>query len=245
MRKNTTFMFAAAVAALLLAGCDKGASYSSFELSTADFRGADGAKTHWAAQGLYWNEGDVVVINRNAHSIQRGDTCWYTSGPSTDPIGDYYFYVAYPYGTMSTDGTTVSGVDFSGGVVPLACKGKTNKLTLYPCCAVIKIVDNYWTLNFLKADGNTPGVVEGNVLRSGSIDVDSACVRGTDTIHYSESLNPVDLGEYSDGYNYFVIPMDGGVLRAKLSFDGHKTKKVVDLRAGYMYVINVINEEEE
>lgn len=231
-------MFAAAVAALLLAGCDKGASYSSFELSTADFRGADGAKTHWAAQGLYWEDGDVVVINGNEHTINDGGSSWSTSGPKTNSI-DGYFYVAYPSGPMSDDGTTVSGVDFSGGVVPLACKGKTNKLTLYPCCAVIKIVDSYTFMNFLDAD-DTPGVVKGDVLVSGSIDVADACVRGNDVINYSERFYPVDLGDYSgEGYNYFVIPMDGGVLRAKLSFDEwHVTEDVVELRAGYMYVIN-------
>lgn len=240
MKKNRVFMFAAAVAALLLAGCDKGASYSSFELSTADFRGADGAKTHWAAQGLYWNAGDKVVINGNEHTINGGGSSWHTEGPSTEDIGDY-FYVAYPVQnntTMSGDGTTVSGVDFSGGAVPLACKGKTNKLTLYPCCAVIKIVKDYSTLTFLDAD-DTPGVVEGDVLVSGSIDVANACVRGDDVINYEESLDPVYSDDGDDGYNYFVIPMNGGVLRAKLSFDDwHVTNDVVELRAGYMYVIN-------
>lgn len=231
-------MFAAAVAALLLAGCDKGASYSSFELSTADFRGADGAKTHWAAQGLYWDDGNAVVINRTEHTIHGSGSRWYTTGTKTNNI-DGYFYVAYPSGPMSEDGTTVSGVDFSGGAVPLACKGKTNKLTLYPCCAVIKIVNRYQFMNFLDANGN-PGVVEGDVLVSGSIDVANACVRGNDTIHYSEPFYPVNLGDYSgDGYNYFVIPMDGGFLRAKLSFDGwYETNDVVELHAGNMYVIN-------
>lgn len=245
MRKNTTFMFAAAVAALLLAGCDKGASYSSFELSTADFRGADGAKTHWAAQGLYWNDGDKVVINNYGHTIHGSGSSWYTTADdqqATSAKGDGYFYVAYPFGTMNDDGT-VSGVDFSDGVVPLACKGKTNKLTLYPCCAVIKIVDTYSYLTFQDADGNL-GVDKGDVLVSGSIDVANACVRGDDVIDYSESFYPVDLGDYSgDGYSYFVIPMDGGVLRAKLSFDDwYETNDVVELRAGYMYVIN--NNEE-
>lgn len=238
MRKNTTFMFAAAVAALLLAGCDKGASYSSFELSTADFRGADGAKTHWAAQGLYWNAGDKVVINGNEHTINGGGSSWHTEGPSTEDIDDY-FYVAYPVQnntTMSGDGTTVSGVDFSGGAVPLACKGKTNKLTLYPCCAVIKVSDWVNGIYFYNENGEA-GTQDGKVLSEGSIDVVNNTVSGDTEIDYNSPMSPVAS---IDGYNYFVIPMDGGAMQAVIDFDySQQTNGPVELRAGYLYTVDI------
>lgn len=228
-------MFAAAVAALLLAGCDKGASYSSFELSTADFRGADGAKTHWAAQGLYWDDDDVVVINGKEHTIHGSGSSWSTSGQSTDAI-DGYFYVAYPSGSMSADGTTVSGVDFSGGVVPLACKGKTNKLTLYPCCAVIKVSD--WVSGIYFYNENyEPGTQDGKVLAEGSIDVVNNTVFGDTEIDYNSPMSPV---ESIDGYNYFVIPMDGGAMQAVIDFDySQQTDGPVELRAGYLYTVDI------
>lgn len=227
-------MFAAAVAALLLAGCDKGASYSSFELSTADFRGADGAKTHWAAKGLFWDAGDAVVINGKRHTINGSGNSWSTSGPKTNPkINDGYFYVAYPYGTMSDDFTTVSGVDFSGGAVPLACKGKTNKLTLYPCCAVIKS-STYDRLTF--PEGWEPG---GMILASGDIDVENHVLKGGVAFDYENGEILAISG--SDGNNYFVIPMAGEVVNVKISFGWDNdtvTKRAVELRAGYMYTVD-------
>lgn len=235
MKKNRVFMFAAAVAALLLAGCDKGASYSSFELSTADFRGADGAKIHWAAQGLYWNEGDVVVINGIEHTIHGSGSSWSTSGTKTNNIKGY-FYVAYPYGTMSVsdDSTTVTvkNVDFSGGVVPLACKGKTNKLTLYPCCAVIKSSSYDW-LKF--PEGCESG---GRILASGDIDVANNVLMGGEEIDYDGGIYAITG---SDGNNYFVIPMAGKVVNVKISFGWDNdavTSHAVELRAGYMYTVD-------
>ncbi len=238
MKKNRVFMFAAAVAALLLAGCDKGASYSSFELSTADFRGADGAKTQWTANGLYWEDGDAVVINRIEHTIHGSGSSWSTSGTKTNNI-DGYFYVAYPVQnntSMSADGTTVSGVDFSDGVVPLACKGKTNKLTLYPCCAVIKVSDWVSGISFYNEDGEA-GTQDGKVLAEGSINVVNNTVFGDTEIDYNSPMSPV---ESIDGYNYFVIPMDGGAMQAVIDFDySQQTNGPVELRAGYLYTVDI------
>ncbi|MBR2959071.1 MAG: hypothetical protein IKC19_05530, partial [Bacteroidales bacterium] len=158
-----------------------------------------------------------------------------TSGQPTDDIDDY-FYVAYPYGQMSADGTTVSGVDFSGGAVPLACKGKTNKLTLYPCCAVIKVSDWVSGISFYNEDGEA-GTQDGKVLTEGSINVVNNTVFGDTEIDYNSPMSPV---ESIDGYNYFVIPMDGGAMQAVIDFDySQQTNGPVELRAGYLYTVDI------
>lgn len=234
--KHKIYIAMFAAAALALAACDKPAEgYSSFELSTA-VKGADGAKTHWTDKGLFWNSGDAVIINGNRHQLSGSGTSWYTSGESTFPKDDGYFYVAYPEGSMSDDGTTVSGIDFSDGTVPLACKGKTNKLTLYPCCAVIKIPDVSIPLNLMLNDGKT------TVPVSGSIDVENNLVVGDETTDIITNF-------VTGGDSYFIIPMESNSMTATLLIyneDGDvnevSSNEAVTLNNMTLYVVNPYSE---
>lgn len=228
MRK--IYILAAATAMLFAACDDKPASYDSFELTTA-VHDASGAKTHWSASGLFWDNGDKVMINGNIHNISGSGTSWNTTGTQTEAIDDY-FYVAYPTGTWDRGTKTVS---WNGTKVPLACKGKTNKMTLYPCCAVIKVVGGGYALSFTDSEGN-PGTESGAVLTSGTIDVSSATLTGGTEFDYNYEMEPA--GDDGDGNGIFVIPMRGNSVSAKLSVDYNETSDVVTLQKGYMYVVD-------
>ena len=92
----------------------------------------------------------------------------------------------------------------------MACKGKTNKLTLYPCCAVIKS-STYDRLTFPE------GCESGMILAKGDIDVANNVLRGDEEFdYYGGEMSAISD---SEGNNYFVIPMANGVVNVKISFE--------------------------
>lgn len=242
-------IYIAMAAALMLAACGKEndgvaeQGYDSFVISVADLGGAGNAKAHWgSANGFYWDDGDKVLINGIEHTVHGSGTgTWTTTGDPVTSIDNGFFYVAsynggVDVGNPINGGRSFGSVDFSDGGIPLACKGKTNKLTLYPCCAVVRS-QNYTFLELFDADGSSYGTVSGRVLRSGNIDIANVCLSGGQEITYEEGIYPA----YTDdnGYNYFIIPMEGKSVTAKLKFDWEITTRApVTIQQGYIYDVD-------
>lgn len=248
-------IYIAMAAALMLAACGKEndgvaeQGYDSFVISVADLGGAGNAKAHWGsanANGFYWDNGDGVLINGIEHTVNStvnssGDVTWTTTGTRVDPIDNGFFYVASYNGGVRTDraingGRSYGPVNFDGGI-PLACKGKTNKLTLYPCCAVLKVGSSYGGVTFYDGnpeEGASCGTVSGKVLAKGIIDINNVCLSGGEEIDYNE---PFTMGN-ENGEGYIVVPMEGKSVTAWLSFDGwYNSATAVTLEQGYIYVI--------
>ena len=244
MKKNRVFMFAAAVAALLLAACDKEQQgYDSFILDIAGFSGADGSKAYWNDQGFWWENntnpdgGDVVRINGDVHNIYRDGSQWKThAGAATTPI-DGNYYIAYAGDGDNTrgmgwdSGSKLYGpVTFDGSIVPLARSGSGNRMTLDPCCAVIKMAKDTY------GEKISFDVVSGKICSAGYIDPANLCiVNGTAlTVSISPCSNNMD-----DGYDYYIIPIEGNSVTCTISTDwGSETSEPKTLRKGYVYVIN-------
>lgn len=224
--KPKTFMLMAA-AALLAAACGEKdqPSFSSFDLTIATH---DGAKVEWADGALWWESNrDAVLINGVTHTVVGSGTSWHTEGTAVS-ADDGRFYVAYPAGTYNSASHTAS---WDGTSVPLACKGQTNKLTLYPCCAVVRS-SSYTTLDLYTAGGDS-GCESGMVVGSGTIDISTATLSGSDEITTIEAMTA------GDGYNYFVVSMVGSSVSAVLDFDwGSATTNLVTLQNGYLYTID-------
>ena len=241
-------IYIAMAAALMLAACGKEndgvaeQGYDSFVISVADLGGAGNAKAHWGsanANGFYWENGDGVLINGIEHTVHGSSNGpWTTTGERVDPIDNGFFYVASYNGVVSTDkandGRSYGPVNFDGGI-PLACKGKTNKLTLYPCCAVLKLVN-------VGSDMATL-ILSQEVPSAGTIDIASATVQGS---KYTDEIS----SEVSGGTVYFVLPMESGSISTYISItidDGENYKETTDevtIQKGCLYEIDMLAEDD-
>lgn len=238
-------IYIAMAAALMLAACGKEndgvaeQGYDSFVISVADLGGAGNAKAHWgSANGFYWDNDDKVLINGIEHTVKgSGNGTWTTTGTRVDPIDNGFFYVAsynggVDVGNPINGGRSFGPVAFDGGI-PLACKGKTNKLTLYPCCAVLKVVN---------ADGDVASLyLSQEVPLTGTIDIASATVEGSD---YTDAFEEV---RGSDGTVYFVLPMESGSISTTIYIeDGEgnykETPDEVTIQKGCLYEIDMLAE---
>ena len=240
-------IYIAMAAALMLAACGKEnggvaeQGYDSFVISVADLGGAGNAKAHWGsanANGFYWDDGDKVLINGKEHTVHGSSNgTWTTTGTRVAPIDNGFFYVASYNGEANPDykingGRSYGPVDFDGGI-PLACKGKTNKLTLYPCCAVLKVVNAGSDVASLFLSQEVP--------LAGTIDIASATVQGSD---YTDAFEEV---QGSDGTVYFVLPMESGSISTTISIedgDGNskETPDEVTIQKGCLYEIDMLAE---
>lgn len=242
-------IYIAMAAALMLAACGKEndgvaeQGYDSFVISVADLGGAGNAKAHWGsinANGFYWDSGDVVLINGTVHTVNgSGNGRWTTTttGEHVDPIDNGFFYVA-SYNGSANIGDTINGgrayaVESFDGGIPLACKGKTNKLTLYPCCAVLKVVNAGGDMATLFLSQEVPS--------AGTIDIASATVQGT---KYTDAFEEV---QGSNGTVYFVLPMESGSISTTIEIDdGEDHSKVtrgeVTIQKGCLYEIDMLAE---
>lgn len=246
MKKNSVFMFAAAVAALLLAGCDKEQQgYDSFILDIAGFNGADGSKAYWDDQGFWWvnttstSDGDVVRINGDVHHIYRDGDQWKThAAAATNPIdGNYYIAYAGNGDLTGVDlgwdsGSKLYGpVTFDGTIVPLARSGSGNRMTLDPCCAVIKGASHVdFFLNNPEED-ESKGVISGVVYASGYISPANSSIVDGERLDYENGID-------GDG-EYIIIPLGNEPVTAYLQFDFERnTTKAVTLKKGYFYNVS-------
>lgn len=255
MKKNRVFMFAAAVAALLLAACDKEQQgYDSFILDIAGFSGADGSKAYWNDQGFWWENntdpdgGDVVRINGDVHNIYRDDTLWKThADAATNPIGGNY-YIAYAGDGDNTRGMVwdpdrklYGPVEFDGTIVPLARSGSGNRMTLNPCCAVFRFASgSIWDPITFYSDENfeEPGTVNGKILASGSIDPATSSLVSEVEIDYGNGISTPITGV--DGvYDYYVIPIEGKSVTAYIKIGEKQTGEAQTIRKGVLYTFSL------
>lgn len=241
-------IYIAMAAALMLVACGKEndgvaeQGYDSFVISVADLGGAGNAKAHWGsanANGFYWDNEDKVLINGIQHTVHgSGNGPWTTTGSKVDP-DDGFFYVASYNGdavvSNSRNGGRAYAVESFGGGIPLACKGKTNKLTLYPCCAVLKLVN-------VGSDMATL-ILSQKVPSAGTIDIASATVQGS---KYTDEIS----SEVSGGTVYFVLPMESGSISTYISItidDGENYKETTDevtIQKGCLYEIDMLAEDD-
>lgn len=249
MKKNRVFMFAAAVAALLLAGCNKEQQgYDSFILDIAGFSGADGSKAQWNDSGFWWENntdpegGDVVRINGDVHNIYRDGNQWKThASAATNPI-DGNYYIAYAgNGTNTTgmgwdSGSKLYGpVTFDGSIVPLARSGSGNRMTLDPCCAVIKVKSN----SNVKINLTYEASATHRAAKTAYIDPSTASLTNSTgaAVKTYSGLVP------QDGYAYCVIPIVGSELTcSRIRFNNSTvtnkdTQHEVVLKKGYLYTV--------
>lgn len=225
------------VGAMAASGCGKDEGYSSFEL-TPSVNSTDGRKADWSGNGLFWHTGDQVSINGYTHTVNISGSLWITTGVHVNAEDDGNFYIAFPSGSgYSSSSHTVGGISITGNVVPLSCVGSTNKLTLYPCCAVLKLegMGGDATVELTDEPYGSPVMVP----TSGSIDIAGNCITGGSD--YENVLSGVEVG----GSTYVVVPMTGNSLRAALTiFDENyygETTEAVTLRKGYLYIIDPAN----
>lgn len=247
MKKNRVFMFAAAVAALLLAACDKEQQgYDSFILDIAGFSGADGSKAQWNDSGFWWENntdpegGDVVRINGDVHHIYRDGDQWKThAAAATTPIdGNYYIAYAGNGDLTGVDlgwdsGSKLYGpVQFDGTIVPLARSGSGNRMTLDPCCAVIKITTGFaGSLSFDDVDGM--------ICSEGYISPAEAVITNGSSLLDADDPAIYPCATDINGYDYFIIPMEGSSVTCKIITDNGDETAAKTLRKGVLYVVNV------
>ena len=259
MKQNRIMFAALAMTALIMTACNKEPqSFSSFILNTSDLRTPNGTKAHMDASVYWWEEdgSDVVRINGEQHMIYKnGETeTWMTQGNRVYKVNDR-FYVAYAgdqTGDMDWDdvnykyGTADNAVSFDGTFVPLAIAGTSNRLTLYPCCAMIKTNRFDTHVEFYKEspqvnENAEAGTTDGNILASGLIvpgDNANTCV-----LEGEDYATGVDALPGNDGYHYFVIPIKGNTpVKGWLMFDydndeDHVSHVEVTIEKGKLYVI--------
>ena len=221
MKKFSLYTFLAAFCTVLFVSCEKAAEdnaagYSTFYLSMPTFTSAGGEKTHWDSQGLWWDEsGDVVRINGDQHRIVYSDGAWRTTGgTSTNPVNGDQYYICYMgkgnQGDAGWDPSTLkyTNVDLTS-IVPLVGYGKTNFITLQPCCAVLKITNLSAPITSIKF-GSTPG----NIFpKKGTLDPVEAIVKDVPNI----AENYFQSSEFNANASeaIFVLPM----MRSSETFD--------------------------
>lgn len=247
--KHKIYIAMMAVAALAFAACDKPAEgYDSFILDIAGFNGADGSKAYWDASGFWWENntdpdgGDAVLINGDVHNIYRDGSQWKTHAEApTNPI-DGNYYIAYAGNGDNTRGMVWNSdsklygpVTFDGSIVPLAICGNSNRMTLWPCCAVIRTpAGGLWSPIVFMDDESNPGTVSGRILSSGYINPATSSLVFDEEMDYSEGIRVPISG--NDGvYDYYVIPMEGNSVTAFLTINDEPTSHEVTIRKGVLY----------
>lgn len=242
MKQNRIMFAALAMAALLMTSCGKDSQgFDSFVLSTADFNDANGSKAHWDASGYWWENAtsstdptcDAVLINGTSHNIYYDGTnhLWKTHGDAVSPDGGY-FYVVYA-GSMTPSNyssRTYGPVTFDGTFVPLSAKGQGNSLTLYPCCAVLK-VNQQVPIRFT--------ITSGSIATGGYIDADN-----NEIINSTGTTNLIAKNKYCanvGGYYYYVVPIVGNELVcSQIKFNTTKTNAAsITLTKGNVYTVNL------
>ena len=127
-------------------------------------------------------------------------------------------------------------VTFDGTIVPLARSGSGNRMTLDPCCAVIKGADHVDFFPNNPSEDESKGVISGVVYASGYISpANSSIVKGED----GEEL------DYENGIDgnggYIIIPLGNEPVKAYLQFDFEEEKTTthaVTLKKGFFYNIS-------
>lgn len=159
MKKSLLYILAVLVGSLLFGACDKhdsasdpdSNSYSEFFINPPSFNTPSGAKVYWDDDGLWWSPfGDLVLINGNLYQIIKGTgpngaTQWKTEGRLQTFKVDDHFYCCYIGQTLQSPRWDVENKIYDSvnleNIVPLVGDSRDNKMTLKPCCAVLKIIN--------------------------------------------------------------------------------------------------------
>ncbi len=241
---------------MMMVGCEKQADnetgttkIKSFDLEIQGFNGASDAKTHWYNDVFWWDDGDNVVINGYVFKVvEKVGGGWKATIDETETQGfgsiDNFYYLAYPYDGSSArfnrESKTYGPIIFDGSVVPLAAITDSNKMTLTPCCAVLKGVSgNVYFYNGDPNAGGEPGCVDGHVLKKGMINISSKTLQADLDVHPEYELD-YENEQLSNNNGYIIVPMLGESVTAWLYFEDEDlwTSHEVTLEKGRIYVIN-------
>lgn len=230
-------MIMTALAGMLLASCVREnvepMSYDRFYLNPPQFCGD--SKLSFDHNGLWWEGGEMICINGKDHLLVSEDGVWHTEGEPVERVNGK-FYVGISPAEWDPSALRYGPYNFvDDQIIPLAIAGTTNRLTLWPCCAVIRttqyrelILEDIWS----GAVARSGFVYPGESLASCRI------VTGEDPISPGEVLEAID-GE--DGAYYFVLPIVGDEdFEAILTFETFDweyvtTPDAVVIKKGYFY----------
>ncbi len=226
-------MIMTALAGVLMASCVREnvepESYDRFYLNPPQFCGD--SKLSIDHNGLWWDGLDVIYINGKDHVLFNENGVWHTEGEPVESVNGK-FYVGISPAEWDESALRYGPYNFvDDQIIPLAIAGTTNRLTLWPCCAVIRttqyqelILEDIWS----GAVARSGYVYPGESLASCRI------VTEEDPFGPGESLYPI-VGE--DGAYYFVLPIVGDEdFEAILNFDWDVTTlDAVVIKKGYFY----------
>ena len=234
---------------MMMAGCEKQADnetsvtkMNSFDLEIQGFNGSSDAKTHWYNDVFWWDNEDKVVINGAVFSVVKEDTVWKakTNIQGVEAIGGYY-YLAYPYDENERarfNNLKYGPITLDGTIIPLAAKTDSNKMTLTPCCAVIKGASSVGF--YSDREGNEPGC-SGKVYTSDNVYINTSNATLEDGTPMDMENGENELWENGDGY--IIIYLAGESVTAYLkvtdnvNYEERMTKEPVTLQKGRIYVI--------
>lgn len=197
--------------------------YTEFIVSLPEFSSTGGSKVSLNSQGAWWEEGDYILVNGHLFMLKRDGDVW-KALKQTDPMTQVlpvngHFYCCYVgksrQTTVSWDAVNCrySNVDYSD-MIPLAVATTSNKMIMYPCCAVIGMA---FPMEFA---GETNAYVD--------IDYDGSETNGIvgadcTIVPMDDNTTSIILGDEGDTYRafevnaegraYMVIPMLGNSVR--------------------------------
>ena len=228
----------AAMAGILVASCGREditpGAYDSFYLYGPNL--CNTSKMVFDNQGLWWTAGDHIFVNGKDHEVLTdGEGNWRTHGTQVSSHNGK-FYVGIPLDPIAhwdEINCLYGPYNFtSGDIVPLAIASSTNRLTLWPCCAVIRSTQyDYAYITVTNGKIATYGYIQpGETLAQCNITLGGD---GTD----------LDNGDWfaiggSDGAYYFVLPIVDDEVEAILDFGSEVTPNPVVLKKGYFYDLN-------
>ena len=227
-------MIIATMAGLLLTSCIgdnvEPNAYTNFFFSDVHFGGD--SKLVFDYQGLWWEGGEDVYINGVPHTlINEGGGSWATKGDPVEKLNGK-FYVGIPWADFDESRCRYGEYDFTDGVtIPLAIAGTSNRMTLWPCCAVIR--------STVYEQMTVEEIFSGEIAKAGYIypgeTLASCRIEASDYLGAGEEVTRIDG---RDGAYYYVLPIEGNEVEVVLYFDWGAvttTAESVVLKKGYFY----------
>lgn len=257
MKKSLSCILALLAGSFLFGACDKHDSasdpapnsYSEFFFNPPSFNTPSGSKVYWDDDGLWWSpSGDLVLINGTQYEITKGTdpntdaTQWKTVGGQQTFKVDDNFYCCYigqetPAPDTWDDTNKIYHKVNLTNIVPLVGESRDNKMTLKPCCAVLKIINLDRTITSIQFPGTQFRLV-------GDLDpVNALVVNPTSNTNIFKSISAD-----ANGTAYVVMPMSANSYSTtnkvvfKYPENGttitKKTRSAVTINKGYVYVID-------
>lgn len=259
MKKSLSCILALLAGSFLFGACDKHDSasdpapnsYSEFFINPPSFNTPSGSKVYWDDDGLWWSpSGDLVLINGKQYEITKGTdpntgaTQWKTTGGQQTSRVDGNFYCCYigqaiQAPTWDDTNKIYHNVDLTN-IVPLVGESRDNKMTLKPCCAVLKIINLDRTITSI----TFPLSSSEKFPFKGDLDpVNDLIVNPASQKNVFSSIAPD-----ANGTAYVIMPMavNSCTTTNKVSFKYKEggttitktTRSAVTINKGYVYVID-------